>query len=207
MNPIRQAGCIRNPFRLAPLRHRRRRRRRSPHVGLGGGFGDLLGDLLGDLEHAEEDGDAPRLMREVIMMREAINDPDGQSRGGRRCSPPARCAPSRQWRRNQATIRGLIRAHQSSSEMRKEAIRAQQSSVARLHDERLRVRGGGELQQKVEARWLRFSVAVRKDSHHERHCAELHDDRFVTRDHRHVPECACGMGLCAATPKHHHQRR
>ena len=86
-------------------------------------------------------------------------------------------------------------------------IRAQQSSVARLHDERLRVRGGGELQQKVEARWLRFSVAVRKDSHHERHCAELHDDRFVTRDHRHVPECACGMGLCAATPKHHHQRR
>ena len=91
--------------------------------------------------------------------------------------------------------------------MRKEAIRAQQSSVARLHDERLRVRGGGELQQKVEARWLRFSVAVRKDSHHERHCAELHDDRFVTRDHRHVPECACGMGLCAATPKHHHQRR
>ena len=131
----------------------------------------------------EEDGDAPRLLDARLRVSGgAIKRPsEGSS--------------------------GLIRAHQSSSEMRKEAIRAQQSSVARLHDERLRVRGGGELQQKVEARWLRFSVAVRKDSHHERHCAELHDDRFVTRDHRHVPECACGMGLCAATPKHHHQRR
>jgi hypothetical protein len=48
---------------------------------------------------------------------------------------------------------------------------------------------------------------VRKDSHHERHGAELQDDRLVTRNDRHVPESACRMGLCAATPKHHHQRR
>ena len=144
----------------------------------------------------EEDGDAPACSTRAFASVEA------QSSDHQR----AHQSSSELIRAHQGSS-GLIRAHQSSSEMRKEAIRAQQSSVARLHDERLRVSGGGELQQKVEARWLRFSVAVRKDSHHERHCAELHDDRLVTRDHRHMPECACGMGLCAATPKHHHQRR